>query len=369
VHALVSPCGCAAAYLQPATRVAPGVWQCKECTCPGHRRHDERHLQQRGAAGRAQPAAGGPAAAGARGGGRGCGWRRRGGPLRCVHRRHRLLAPAARAAAGARPRGSPAHGGPAHAARRAHPACHGCCGTCAVQSQFLLRYICHQVPVHAGAYDPCLYDPCLWTTNPTTNPTSNLLLAQGDDAEAARVVFFGWPGHLETSEPPGPPMYGGAAELSGCGGGAGNGGLNGSCGSSAGTPRLGGAPSQAQAPRELRERRRAPGSRQLACAGLPTLPFCPASSSRQQDLQSLQQSHVTFTRCGVMSPGTSQAQRPACWVDTPRHGGRQFAHAAAPALPHVSDFTPCAPSALTNWRATRGVNALTRWRAARAGTS
>jgi len=200
---------------------------------------------------------------------------------------------------------------------------------------------------------------------PPTNPTSNLLLAQGDDAEAARVVFFGWPGHLETSEPPGPPMYGGAAELSGCGGGAGNGGLNGSCGSGGGTPRLGGAPSQAQAPRELRERRRAPGSRQLACAGVPTLPFCPASSSRQQDLQSLQQSHVTFPRCGVVSPGVSQAQRPACWANTPRHGGRQFAHAAAPALPHVSDFTPCPPSALTNWRATRGANALTRRRAAR----
>lgn len=61
------------------------------------------------------------------------------------------------------------------------------------------------------------------------------------------MIFFGWPGHYEADEAPGPPAHTAAADANGA-------------------ARLGGAPNQAQAPRELVDgRRRAPGSRQLAC--------------------------------------------------------------------------------------------------------
>ena len=68
------------------------------------------------------------------------------------------------------------------------------------------------------------------------------------------MIFFGWPGHYEADEAPGLPVYGASAN----GGGASS--------AAQGGARLGGAPNQAQAPRELLDgRRRAPGSRQLAC--------------------------------------------------------------------------------------------------------
>ncbi len=191
-------------------------------------------------------------------------------------------------------------------------------------------------------------------------PCSKPDLAQGDDAEAARVVFFGRPGHLEASEPPGPPMYGGAAEVSGCGAGAGNGGLN---GGGAGTPRLGGAPSQAQAPRELRERRRSPGSRQLAYASGPALPSCPASSSRRQVLQSLQQAHVMSTRCRVARrvPGAKPCllgRHAAAWRPSLCTRGRVHApssHASDTLMPRM---LRC--QALTRWRAARRYVVVTR---------
>ena len=70
------------------------------------------------------------------------------------------------------------------------------------------------------------------------------------------MIFFGWPGHYEADEAPGPPMHSAAADSNG----------GGALGGALGGVRLGGAPNQAQAPRELVDgRRRAPGSRQLAC--------------------------------------------------------------------------------------------------------
>ncbi|KAK9840570.1 hypothetical protein WJX81_001725 [Elliptochloris bilobata] len=78
-------------------------------------------------------------------------------------------------------------------------------------------------------------------------------LLQGDDSEAARMIFFGWPGNYEADEAPGPLAYSSFTDGSGSNGGA------------LGNPRLSTAPNQAQAPRELVDgRRRAPGSRQLA---------------------------------------------------------------------------------------------------------
>lgn len=68
------------------------------------------------------------------------------------------------------------------------------------------------------------------------------------------MIFFGWPGHYEADEAPGPPAHSASAEGNGAAAGA------------LGGARLGSAPNQAQAPRELVDgRRRAPGSRQLAC--------------------------------------------------------------------------------------------------------